>query len=165
MNIAMELFPKAVIFEGLMRDFPKKVREIAFSEIDRIANKTNKRIRSLTPGKKLPKGWKVVRRGNAFMRERRITNTDPRAYKPVATKRGVITNLIEMMEFGTQPHLIVPVKAKVLRFVSREGDLVFTKRVEHPGTEPYSMIGISFVEAAEDIGKLQLRLASELRSL
>ena len=165
MSIGIEMFPKAVIFEGLMRDFPKKVKDIAFTEIDRIAKKTNTRIRSLTPGKKLPKGWRVQSKGNAFFRERLITNSDPRAYKPVATKSGVVTNLIEMMEFGTQPHVIVPVKASVLRFVSREGDLVFTKRVNHPGTEPYSMIGISFVEAAEDIAKLQVRLANELRSL
>ena len=34
---------------------------------------------------------------------------------------------------GTVPHVIVPVRAKALRFVSR-GTVIFAKRVNHPGT-------------------------------
>lgn len=34
---------------------------------------------------------------------------------------------------GSPPHTIVPVHAKVLRFVAKDGTIVFTKHVNHPG--------------------------------
>jgi hypothetical protein len=42
-----------------------------------------------------------------------------------------------MMEYGTRPHTIVPVNAKVL--ANRKLGVVFGKRVQHPGTDerPY----------------------------
>ncbi|MGA5202815.1 hypothetical protein [Streptomyces variegatus] len=36
---------------------------------------------------------------------------------------------------GTRPHIIVPRRAKALRFQGR-GGIVFAKRVRHPGTRP-----------------------------
>jgi hypothetical protein len=36
---------------------------------------------------------------------------------------------------GTQPHIIRPVRAQALRF-EVGGDVVFAKRVQHPGTQP-----------------------------
>ena len=38
------------------------------------------------------------------------------------------------VEKGSKPHTIVPKNASVLRFPSRGGGVVFTHRVEHPGT-------------------------------
>ena len=40
------------------------------------------------------------------------------------------------VEFGTRAHVIRPRRAKLLRFFSRSGGVVFAKRVRHPGTRP-----------------------------
>jgi hypothetical protein len=37
---------------------------------------------------------------------------------------------------GTRPHVIRPVHAKALRFVGKDGRVVFAKSVYHPGTKP-----------------------------
>ena len=37
---------------------------------------------------------------------------------------------------GTSPHVIEPVRAKVLRFPTGDGGVVFALRVNHPGTAP-----------------------------
>lgn len=40
------------------------------------------------------------------------------------------------VSLGTKPHEIVPNKAKVLRFPTKGGTVVYTTRVNHPGTQP-----------------------------
>lgn len=37
---------------------------------------------------------------------------------------------------GARPHVIVPRRATMLRFVGRTGQVIFTRRVNHPGTQP-----------------------------
>lgn len=44
---------------------------------------------------------------------------------------------------GTRPHTIVPRTAKALRFVAG-GEVVYTKRVAHPGTAPNDFVGQSY---------------------
>ncbi|WP_405759431.1 hypothetical protein OG234_13145 [Streptomyces sp. NBC_01420] len=41
---------------------------------------------------------------------------------------------------GTRPHVIVPRRAKALRFTVG-GDVVFARRVRHPGTRPNDFLG------------------------
>lgn len=41
---------------------------------------------------------------------------------------------------GTRPHIIVPRRAKALRFIVG-GDVVFTRRVRHPGTRANNFLG------------------------
>ena len=44
-------------------------------------------------------------------------------------------NLGKLLEDGTRPHLILPVEPDgVLHFIDKEGNEVFTKLVQHPGT-------------------------------
>ena len=43
------------------------------------------------------------------------------------------------MEYGTKPHIILPRRAKALRFIGRDGQVVFARRVNHPGTKPRRM--------------------------
>lgn len=58
---------------------------------------------------------------------------------------GAVSPIAELHEKGTRPHVIVPRTAKALRFAVAGGSaifsplggfLVFTKRVNHPGTRP-----------------------------
>lgn len=51
----------------------------------------------------------------------------------VYTSEGVAYNLGRLLEEGTSPHLIEPVKAKYLHFRIM-GEDIFVKRVNHPGT-------------------------------
>lgn len=37
---------------------------------------------------------------------------------------------------GTKAHPILPVRATVLRFETRDGSVVFARKVNHPGTQP-----------------------------
>lgn len=41
------------------------------------------------------------------------------------------------IEYGTRPHQIRPKNKKFLRFVARDGSIVFTKLVNHPGNKAY----------------------------
>lgn len=41
---------------------------------------------------------------------------------------------------GTQPHVIEPVDASVLRFTV-DGSFVYARRVDHPGTQPNDYVG------------------------
>lgn len=61
--------------------------------------------------------------------------------------RAVITNSAPhatFIENGTRPHEIRPRHARVLVFVvpgsTSAGSVVFTKRVQHPGTQPYRIM-------------------------
>lgn len=37
---------------------------------------------------------------------------------------------------GTRPHVILPKQGKVLRFPSKGGGIIYTTKVDHPGTAP-----------------------------
>jgi hypothetical protein len=45
----------------------------------------------------------------------------------------------KILEKGSQPHVIRPRVAQVLRF-EVAGVIVFTRRVQHPGTRPYNIL-------------------------
>jgi hypothetical protein len=63
---------------------------------------------------------RVVRMRNG--RVLKITNTKPYA---------------AAIDTGARAHVIVPRKAKMLRFVGKDGRTVFARRVNHPGNKPY----------------------------
>lgn len=47
------------------------------------------------------------------------------------------TSYAYFVHHGTKPHIILPVRAKRLRFYwTKEGDIVYRGKVHHPGTEP-----------------------------
>lgn len=64
----------------------------------------------------------------------------------VRTSGGRILRIVNTAPYagaidgGARPHLIVPRKAKLLRFIGRDGRTVFTKRVNHPGNRPYKFL-------------------------
>jgi len=68
-----------------------------------------------------------------------------------------------MQEFGTKPHDIVPIRAKALRFMAGE-NVVFAKRVHHPGTKPRPFMFPSLAEKRESIlARLRAAVAEPLK--
>lgn len=61
-------------------------------------------------------------------------------------ERGDYT-LLHILEYGSRPHRIFPFKKKALKFISAQGNVVFTKMVNHPGTKPVGMIRNARVQA------------------
>ena len=51
------------------------------------------------------------------------------------------------LDAGTRPHEIRPVRARFLRFHAKDGTLVFTKRVMHPGTKGDGFAGKMYFKA------------------
>ena len=56
--------------------------------------------------------------------------------------------VLHILEYGSKGHVIVPVEKKALRFVTRGGQLVFTKKVDHPGTKAHAMVRLTKVRMA-----------------
>jgi hypothetical protein len=51
------------------------------------------------------------------------------------------SQIVDFLEYGTRPHIIVPVIANALHWVDEEsGDDVFARRVRHPGTKPLGFV-------------------------
>lgn len=69
----------------------------------------------------------------------------PPTFEVVPVSDGVIIGTdderFEWVNEGTKPHVITPRKAKALRFDAASGGVVFTKRVNHPGTAPRDYTG------------------------
>ena len=59
-----------------------------------------------------------------------------------------------MLEYGSVEHEIRPVNAKVLAFMGGGGGMVFTRHVDHPGTDPYAMVITTEAEVAVDVKRL-----------
>jgi hypothetical protein len=77
------------------------------------------------------------------------SNTKARVVRFRRGGRMIVSNPVPYapyLEHGTPAHVILPRRKKVLRFWSRRSDqLVFARRVNHPGTRPYR-----FLSAARD---------------
>jgi hypothetical protein len=103
--------------------------------------------------------------------DRRATRvqTVMRAYVPVRTGyllstirkqrsyvRGSVTVLVgskkidytQYVNYGTRAHEIAARNKKYLRFVTSSGQIVFAKRVQHPGTQPTYFIDRAMIYAA-----------------
>jgi len=57
------------------------------------------------------------------------------------------------VEYGTRPHVILPRRARALRF-EVNGDIVYCTRVHHPGTAPNPFVGRTAEWAAEELPRL-----------
>jgi len=66
-------------------------------------------------------------------------------------------SLLEVLEYGSPAHPIDPCKAKFLHFVGDDGEEVFTKHVDHPGTKPYGMVRVTNAKAQYWMQKLLRR--------
>ena len=55
------------------------------------------------------------------------------------------------LEYGTKPHVIEPKTAKALHFQS-DGEDVFTKKVNHPGTKPNPVMRNAALKVQKQVG-------------
>ena len=146
--------PSAFAVANIIGQLPDDIRRVTIAGINNIAEASVQSLQSNTPGVNLPKGWTKEVTETPAQYKQTVTNKDDRAYSPVKLLDGRKTNLVEMLEYGTRPHEITPKKAKSLRFVVG-GKTVYAKHVEHPGTRPYGMVRIAYIEAAVKMAKLQ----------
>lgn len=79
---------------------------------------------------------------DALVLRDRDRNVNPGVVVGTFAPAGVIGYAYYTHE-GTRPHPIFPRNARVLAFRGRDGSLVFSSHVNHPGTEPrpYLLIG------------------------
>lgn len=75
---------------------------------------------------------------------------------------GTNTEYAIHVEYGTAPRTITPTDAEVLRF-EVDGDVVYTQRVEHPGTDPRPFLRPAVNEAQRDPAEF-LRENTRVRS-
>lgn len=83
-----------------------------------------------------------------------VVNVNPRANASIQLSGGGETTLLEILEYGSRRHDIVPVNAPFLVFMGGGGDIVRTKHVDHPGTQPYAMVSKTQAEVDIDMKRL-----------
>lgn len=67
------------------------------------------------------------------------------------------------LDAGTRPHEILPVRAKMLRFVAKDGTLVFARRVRHPGTKGDGFAGKMYIKTQRVLrAELEAQIAKAL---
>ena len=135
--------------------------------LELIGEKTAKRAAQLTPrsdgpGPHVADGWQSKTKRGPDGTVVEVSNGLAKANEELALKGGGSTTLLHILEFGSAPHEIVPKNKKFLKF-SVAGGVVFTKKVQHPGTRPYSMLTIAQTEAAEDLKRLIDLVRSKIR--
>jgi len=148
--------------DRLGREIAQEVR----SGLRRIGRTAARRAKTLTPrselgGPHLADGWRLIEEApGVFV----VENQDPRGSEPLPLEDGRETSLLEILEYGSRPHEIVPKRpGGLLRFVLG-GEVVYTRHVDHPGTRPYAMIGIASTEAAVEVKVLADALRALIRS-
>ena len=149
-----------------LTDRGRRVRRFAEARIEHIANNALKTVKELTPTNtgKLKDGWAIEREelGSgrlSFGVSYKLVNKDPRA-RAIIVYKGGKTTLLDILEYGTSPHVIRARNKKSLRF-EVDGVQVVTKKVFHPGTRPYAMVRTAHLEATREA----VRAAAQLQSM
>lgn len=126
--------PAAEKIRSRFSQAPQIVRPEMAAGMQSAADVTLREIRTRTPGRG---GLRqaIQPKFNASRTEASIT-VFPGRYTPIARYQESGTGM-----YGSAGRMyeIRPRVARVLRFVSRGGSLVFTKRVLHPGVKPHWM--------------------------
>ncbi len=65
-------------------------------------------------------------------------------------------------EYGTKPHVILPKNKPYLVFKTKDGRIIRTKKVNHPGTKPQPFIRPAVNEVMEDLGDKLGRMGAAL---
>lgn len=95
------------------------------SDLDARARRVMSRMQQLVP----------VRTGTLLASIRMVPgSTATGAYIDVTIGVPGLTSYLGYLLAGTPPHVIQPRRRRALRFISTGGQLVFARRVHHPGT-------------------------------
>lgn len=90
-----------------------------------------------------------VRTGTLLTSIRREQGTGPRGpFIDVVAGVPGLTPYMGWHHYGTEPHVIRARRRKTLRFIGRQGQLVFRRQVFHPGT-----VGTYFLTRALDFAR------------
>ena len=129
-------------------------------QLGSLAEDARDRVAELTPkspeGGRHARAWKISRvgrgkgRGAIVRVYNRLENEDP--------------PILMYLEFGTRPHLILPIRAQYLVF-EIDGKFVATKYVVHPGTTPYAMVAITREEFAPKMAELAEKWSNDLERI
>lgn len=144
---------------GELRAERERVRREVNELIEVVGEETLERVRALTPENTgaTARGWILRVIGGRGKGQGVTLAVVTHPFNQVGAKHPVTGavvndgthNLLESLEFGTRPHVIVPKEpGGFLRFVV-DGNVVYTKRVDHPGTRAYAMTRIAAVEAEQ----------------
>lgn len=138
-----------------------QVSEFLLKSTANIGEATAKKARELTPrspgsGPHIADGWRSQATPIPGGISVRIFNVDPRATRKMVLATGRQTNytLLDILEYGSPKHDILPVNGPYLVFFwPRAGRIIRLKRVSHPGTRPYAMLGLSKIRADIELKK------------
>jgi len=136
--------------ERLFKDVQKEILYLAKYFLDRI--------RYLTPKKtgKTADAW--VMRFTAFSK---------------ATGEGLIweirnegrEEIVEYLEFGTRPHVIVPKDPSGVLAFEVDGETVFAKKVFHPGTRPLGFVRMTQADIDRSAEGLARKMESGIKMI
>lgn len=141
--------------EALAGDVPRFVEEVLAETAETArARAAELTPRSDGPGPHVADAWVVERKDRGNKIRFVVRNSDREANASVVLADGTRQpySLLHILEHGSAPHEIRPVRTPFLRFFwKRFGKTVEATLVNHPGTRPYAMIGIASIEAAVDL--------------
>ena len=156
----------------------KRISEKYVVQLERAMDKAKSVVESRTPrstgtgsqkGKHLADGWTLLKvgggkwgSGNAiFSLFNRFTHNADGKPRGAALLPGKEYTLLEVLEYGSPPHVITPRNKTILRW-EVDGSVVWAKRVMHPGTRPYAMIRVARERLKRDIQKINKRIAKQI---
>lgn len=155
MGLNIRIEPPITVFQQGILKASERIIAAVEHEMAAIAERARETAQIKTPGKVLPTKWKVTKSFPAGLGSPTFTvhNTDERFNRLVELSDGRLTNLGEMLEYGTRKHLIrAKTPGGMLAFYwPAVGRMVFVKNpkaVEHPGTRPYGMIRAAHITAS-----------------
>lgn len=124
------------------------MRDQLRSDMRALAHLTRDRAEQFTPKDSgaTAQGWTVQELRDGFKVLNRIA----------ATKAGKAK--LHALEFGSEPHLIIARRARVLRFRGSDGDVVFRRSVRHPGNVAYGMLRLARALGYQDLAQIRAEL-------
>lgn len=138
-----------------------QAQEYALKAVVNIGRATAQRAAELTPrsdgsGPHIADGWTTEEKASGADVRVRVHNASPKATEKLKLADGSATpyTLLDILEYGSDPHTIEPVNGPSLVFFwGKVGRVVHAKKVNHPGTRPYSMMALARVRANVDMKK------------
>lgn len=149
MSLAVELALDTTLLEGALRGSDERIQRARTRFLDQASRVTIDEMRRLAPARtgRLRDSIQILER-----REEQVSV-------------GPTVDYVKHVVRGTGPHEILPRRARALRF-EMDGQVVFAKRVQHPGTEPKRFVEDTALQISEVLPDLMARIViDEVRAL